>query len=157
MLDLGMMERARADAEEPEKLVLTDEAGEPYPVKDGESEPAFLMVKGADCKAVRAARRAAWARLAVARREIKADDKLSEEEVDRRISEQMETLALDPEFRRPVATAAVADWGYVKDAGTPLDFNPENLSRLLAFERILGQVERKMRAHEGFSRPRLKG
>lgn len=133
-MDLAKLEAARFDAEVPERLELVDKLGKPYPDDDGLGTP-FLMVKGADCQAVREASRRL---LADALRQVSDDDDEAQDAFFR---------GLDPALRIPRAAAAVASWGGIGSNGVPLEFNEDNLIRLLSFEHHLGQVERKMRDH----------
>lgn len=139
-MDLGKLEKARLDAEVPERLELLQKDGTPYPDDDGLGRP-WVMVKGSDCQAVReVGRRILGKTLAT------LDDDTEDNDVFAR--------NLDPAVRIPRAAAAITEMGGVGVNGEALESNYENIVRLISFEHHLGQVEKKMREHgRPFTKP----
>jgi hypothetical protein len=148
MLDITELERDRADAEKPVRREVLRPNGLPYP------EPApVLLVIGSDSEAYRAAARKAATERALKRSEIR-NGELSTEEADALARRFMAELLTDPEYRRPIARAALVGWENVEQGGAPLAYTDEHAERLLQFEHVLGQVELGAREHRDFFYPR---
>ena len=130
-MDIRKLEQAREAHEVPTVVeVINPETGDP--ILDDDGEPSWLAVIGEEANAVRAAMTKVSARLvAEGKMELEIDELL--------------------EVRREKAVAAVVDWGGWTIEGEEAKCTEDNVRRLMAFNWVMVQVERAMRARSVFT------